>query len=167
MRGDGMPMFLLDVPMLERAAKSSVRVGASAAMRKRLTIKKTRVLVVDDALSVRRSMEQLLGDAGYEVTTANDGFLALDSMRAHPPAILVTDLEMPNLNGLELTKRVREVPQWMSLPVIMITSRATEKHRDMALDAGVDLYLTKPYTDAVLLEHVRNLTAQDATRLLG
>ena len=167
MRGDGKPMFLLDVPMLERAAKSSVRVGASAAMRKRLTIKKTRVLVVDDALSVRRSMEQLLGDAGYEVTTANDGFLALDSMRAHPPAILVTDLEMPNLNGLELTKRVREVPQWMNLPVIMITSRATEKHRDMALDAGVDLYLTKPYTDAVLLEHVRNLTAQDATRLLG
>jgi chemosensory pili system protein ChpA (sensor histidine kinase/response regulator) len=66
-----------------------------------------------------------------------------------------------------LTKRVREVPQWMDLPVIMITSRATEKHRDMALDAGVDLYLTKPYTDAVLLEHVRHLTAQDSTSLLG
>jgi chemosensory pili system protein ChpA (sensor histidine kinase/response regulator) len=123
--------------------------------------------VVDDALSVRRSMEQLLGDAGYEVTTANDGFLALDSMREKPPAILVTDLEMPNLNGLDLTKRVREVPQWMGLPVIMITSRATEKHRNMALEVGVDLYLTKPYTDAALLEHVRALTAQDVSSLLG
>ena len=167
MRGDGKPMFLLDVPSLERATKSSLLTGASLAMRKRLTIKKTRILVVDDALSVRRSMEQLLGDAGYEVTTANDGFLALDSMRENLPAILLTDLEMPNLNGLELTKRVREVPQWMGLPVIMITSRATEKHRDMAMAAGVDLYLTKPYTDAALLENVRALTAQDASSLLG
>ena len=166
MRGDGKPMFVLDVPALERAARSSVRVTASLALRKRLAVKKTRVLVVDDALSVRRSMEQLLQDAGYEVTSANDGFLALDSMRDKQPAIVLTDLEMPNLNGLDLTKRIREVPNFMGMPVIMITSRSSDKHRELALDAGVDLYLTKPYTDATLLEHVRRLTSQDATSLM-
>lgn len=167
MRGDGKPMFVLDVPALERAARSSVRVTASLALRRRLAVKKTRVLVVDDALSVRRSMEQLLEDAGYEVTSANDGFLALDSLRDRPPAIVLTDLEMPNLNGLDLTKRIREVPQFMGLPVIMITSRSSDKHRDMAIQAGVDLYLTKPYTDAALLDHVRRLTAHDATSLMA
>jgi chemosensory pili system protein ChpA (sensor histidine kinase/response regulator) len=167
MRGDGKPMFVLDVPALERAAKSSVRVTASLALRKRMAVKKTRILVVDDALSVRRSMEQLLEDAGYEVTSANDGFLALDSLRDKPPAIVLTDLEMPNLNGLDLTKRIRELPHFMGLPVIMITSRASDKHRDLAMDAGVDLYLTKPYTDAALLEHVRRLLAQDATALMS
>jgi chemotaxis protein histidine kinase CheA/ActR/RegA family two-component response regulator len=166
MRGDGKPMFVLDVPALERAARSNVRVTASLALRKRLAVKKTRVLVVDDALSVRRSMEQLLEDAGYEVTSANDGFLALDSLRDKPPTIVLTDLEMPNLNGLDLTKRIRELPQFMGLPVIMITSRSSDKHRDMAMDAGVDLYLTKPYTDAALLDHVRRLTAHDATSLM-
>jgi chemosensory pili system protein ChpA (sensor histidine kinase/response regulator) len=111
-------------------------------------------------------MQQLLEDAGYDVSTANDGFDALEHMRRSLPALVLTDLEMPNLNGLELTKRIREVPQWMSLPVVMITSRASDKHRDLATEAGVDLYLTKPYTDADLLSQVRRLTAQDASALL-
>ncbi len=165
-RADGKPMFVLDVPALERAAKSSGHVTASLALRRRLAVKRTRVLVVDDALSVRRSMEQLLEDAGYEVTSANDGFQALDSLRAKPPALVLTDLEMPNLNGLDLTRRIRELPQFMGLPVVMITSRASDKHRALAETAGVDLYLTKPYTDATLLEHVRRLTAQDAAALM-
>jgi chemotaxis protein histidine kinase CheA/ActR/RegA family two-component response regulator len=167
MRGDGKPMFVLDVPALERAAHSHLRVGSSLAMRKRLAVKRTRVLVVDDALSVRRSMQQLLEDAGYDVVTANDGFLALDSMREKQPNIVLTDLEMPNLNGLDLTKRIREVPHFMGMPVIMITSRASDKHRDLAHEAGVDLYLTKPYTDAALLEHVRKLSAHDSMALMG
>jgi chemosensory pili system protein ChpA (sensor histidine kinase/response regulator) len=74
---------------------------------------------------------------------------------------------MPNLNGLDLTKRIREIPNFMGLPVVMITSRASDKHRDLAMDAGVDLYLTKPYTDAALLEHVRRLVAQDTAALLS
>jgi chemotaxis protein histidine kinase CheA/ActR/RegA family two-component response regulator len=165
-QGDGRPLFLLDVPSLERAALSTLRVVASSALRRRLAVQRTRVLVVDDALSVRRSMQQLLEDAGYDVSTANDGFDALEHMRRSLPALVLTDLEMPNLNGLELTKRIREVPQWMSLPVVMITSRASDKHRDLATEAGVDLYLTKPYTDADLLSQVRRLTAQDASALL-
>ncbi len=167
LRNDGRPMFLLDVAALERAAQSGAKMGTSLALRKRLAVQRKRVLVVDDALSVRRSMEQLLQDAGYEVVTAADGFLALEVLRNQPPMIVLTDLEMPNLNGLELTKRVRELPQFMGLPVVMITSRASEKHRDMAMDVGVDLYLTKPYTDATLIEHVKRLTSQDASVLLS
>jgi chemosensory pili system protein ChpA (sensor histidine kinase/response regulator) len=136
------------------------------ALRRRMAVQRTRVLVVDDALSVRRSMEQLLEDAGYDVVTAADGFLALEVVRSSTPAIVLTDLEMPNLNGLELTKRLRELPQFMATPIVMITSRASDKHRDLAEAAGVDLYLTKPYTDATLIEHVKRLTSQDAAVLL-
>jgi chemosensory pili system protein ChpA (sensor histidine kinase/response regulator) len=166
LRNDGRPMFLLDVAALERASQSSRRAGASLALRRRMAVQRTRVLVVDDALSVRRSMEQLLEDAGYDVVTAADGFLALEVVRSKTPAIVLTDLEMPNLNGLELTKRLRELPQFMATPIVMITSRASDKHRDLAVEAGVDLYLTKPYTDATLIEHVKRLTSQDVSALL-
>jgi chemosensory pili system protein ChpA (sensor histidine kinase/response regulator) len=166
LRNDGRPMFLLDVPALERGSKSVGRVGTSLTMRRRMAMKRTRVLVVDDALSVRRSMQQLLEDAGYQVDTAADGFLALELVRSTTPAIVLTDLEMPNLNGIDLTKRLRELPQFMGTPIVMITSRASDKHRDLAESAGVDLYLTKPYTDAVLMEHVKRLTAVDASALL-
>ena len=166
LRNDGRPMFLLDVAALERSATAVRRAGSSLAMRRRMAIQRKRVLVVDDALSVRRSMEQLLEDAGYEVITAADGFLALEALRNQTPAIVLTDLEMPNLNGLDLTKRLRELPQFMGMPIVIITSRASDKHRGLAEEAGVDLYLTKPYTDAALIEHVKRLTSQDASALM-
>ena len=165
LRADGRPLFLIDVAELERAARSSVQMVSSSALRRRLAVERTRVLVVDDALSVRRSMQQLLGDAGYDVATAADGFEAIEQIRLKRPSLLLTDLEMPNLNGLELTRRVREVQQWMAMPIVMITSRAGDKHRQIAADAGVDVYLTKPYLDADLLSHVRTLCAADADLL--
>ena len=73
---------------------------------------------------------------------------------------LITDLEMPNLNGLELTRRVREVPHWAGIPVVMITSRTSDKHRGEPARAGVDVYLTKPYQDADLLLQVRSLCSK-------
>ena len=159
LRADGRPLFLLGITDLERAAGSTRRLHASATLRRRREVERTRVLVVDDAWSVRRSMQQLLEDAGYEVATAADGFEALDRLRASPPALVITDLEMPNLNGLELTRRVREVPHWSGIPVVMITSRTSDKHRGEAARAGVDVYLTKPYQDADLLLQVRSLCA--------
>ena len=166
LRADGKPLFLIDVAELERATNESVQMVSSSALRRRLQVERTRVLVVDDALSVRRSMQQLLGDAGYDVATASDGFEAIEQIRLKRPALMLTDLEMPNLNGLELTRRVREVEQWADIPVVMITSRAGDKHRKIANDAGVDVYLTKPYLDADLLAHVRTLCAADTDILL-
>jgi chemosensory pili system protein ChpA (sensor histidine kinase/response regulator) len=107
-------------------------------------------------------MEQLLQDNGYSVALAVDGFDALERIGKEPPAVLVTDLEMPNLNGLELTRRLRSMPQWEALPIVMITSRATDKHRDMAGEAGVDLYLSKPYVDIDLLAHLRRLATNES-----
>ena len=158
LRADGRPLFLMGVADLQRAASAPRRMGNTAALRRRLQIERTHVLVVDDAWSVRRSMQQLLEDAGYEVATAADGYDALDRLRAKTPALVITDLEMPNLNGLELTRRMREIPQWADIPVVMITSRTSTKHRDEGLRAGVNVYLTKPYQDADLLAQVRTLS---------
>ena len=169
LRADGRPLFLLSVSELQRAVSASknakmqghlgTNTASTNALRKRLQVQRTRVLVVDDAWSVRRSMQQLLEDAGYDVATAADGFEALERLRANIPAVVLTDLEMPNLNGLELTRRMQELPQWAAIPVVMITSRTSAKHREEGLKAGVDVYLTKPYQDADLLAQVRSLTA--------
>jgi chemotaxis protein histidine kinase CheA/ActR/RegA family two-component response regulator len=174
LRADGRPIFLLGVSELQRAvnapkkASSSSLTAASsnAAMRKRLQVARTRVLVVDDAWSVRRSMQQLLEDAGYEVATAADGFEALERLRAKVPAVVLTDLEMPNMNGLELSRRMQDIPQWAEIPVVMITSRTSTKHRDEGTKAGVDVYLTKPYLDADLLAQVRTLSAPKTPMLV-
>jgi chemotaxis protein histidine kinase CheA/ActR/RegA family two-component response regulator len=180
LRADGRPLFLLSVPELQRAvnaansaANNAAKQGnrsfsalSKTALRKRLQVERTRVLVVDDAWSVRRSMQQLLEDAGYDVATAADGFEALERLRAKIPAVVLTDLEMPNLNGLELTRRMQEIPQWAGIPVVMITSRTSAKHREEGLKAGVDVYLTKPYQDADLLAQVRRLTAAKSSTLV-
>ena len=171
LRADGRPIFLLGVSELQRAVNAPKKASANttlsiAAMRKRLQVERTRVLVVDDAWSVRRSMQQLLEDAGYEVATAADGFEALERLRTKVPAVVLTDLEMPNMNGLELARRMQDIPQWSAIPVVMITSRTSAKHRDEGLKAGVDVYLTKPYLDADLLAQVRTLSAPKTPMLV-
>jgi chemosensory pili system protein ChpA (sensor histidine kinase/response regulator) len=176
LRVDGRPLFLLSVSELQRAVNAAngalkntsrtLNTASTTALRKRLQVERTRVLVVDDAWSVRRSMQQLLEDAGYDVATAADGFEALERLRTKIPAVVLTDLEMPNLNGLELTRRMQEIPQWAAIPVVMITSRTSAKHREEGLKAGVDVYLTKPYQDADLLAQVRSLTTNKSSGLL-
>ena len=176
LRADGRPLFLLSVSELQRAvnaaknadksSKNALSTVSTAALRKRLQVERTRVLVVDDAWSVRRSMQQLLEDAGYDVATAADGFEALERLRAKAPAVVLTDLEMPNLNGLELARRMKDIPLWAAIPVVMITSRTSAKHRAEGLKAGVDVYLTKPYQDADLLAHVRSLTASKSDTIV-
>ena len=179
LRADGRPLFLLSVSELQRAINAATHsaknapknlgvanTASTAALRKHLQVERTRVLVVDDAWSVRRSMQQLLEDAGYDVAVAADGFEALERLRVKVPAVVLTDLEIPNLNGLELTRRMQEIPKWAAIPVVMITSRTSAKHRDEGLKAGVDVYLTKPYQDADLLAQVRRLTAQKSSTLV-
>ena len=114
-------------------------------------------MVVDDAISVRKAVSQLMGDAGYEVFTARDGFDALQQLQSTAVDVVLTDLEMPQLNGLDLTRQLRQATATQALPIVMITSRSTDKHRQAAQDAGVSHYLTKPYTDADLLGLVRKL----------
>ncbi len=156
---DGRVLFVVDSEQLDLATQSHVGQAAAAALRRRASVQRKRVLVVDDAISVRNAVSQLVSDAGYEVLTARDGFDALQRLKTERVDIVLTDLEMPNLNGLDLTRQLRLRAELQTMPIVMITSRATDKHRQAAFDAGVNLYLTKPYTDGDLLAHVRELLA--------
>ena len=117
------------------------------------------VLIVDDALSVRTSLLQLVQDAGFRAESARDGIDAIDTLRTFRPDVVLTDLEMPNMNGVELTSHIRARDDLKSLPIIMITSRSQDKHRQMAKQAGVDAYFTKPYNDVELLRTIRSSIA--------
>lgn len=114
------------------------------------------MLIVDDSLSVRRSLAQFVADLGTNSQTARDGFEAIHAVSQQCPTLLLVDLEMPRMNGLELTAHLRANEATREVPVIMITSRSTEKHRQMAKSAGVNGYLNKPWSDDDLLSAIRD-----------
>ena len=158
LRPDGGVTFTLDVEALASPGTPWRRVMQQHLSRREPVARK-RVLVVDDAISVRKSLQQLVGDAGYEVLLARDGQDALDVLSQQPVNIVLTDLEMPRLNGLELAQRMRGSPRFASTPIVMITSRSSAKHRALATNAGVDVLLTKPHSEEELLHEVRRLVA--------
>jgi chemosensory pili system protein ChpA (sensor histidine kinase/response regulator) len=112
------------------------------------------VLVVDDSLTVRRVTQRLLVREGYRVSLAKDGEDALEQLAHERPSVILSDIEMPRMDGFEFVRRLRADPQLADLPVIMITSRIAKKHRDLARDLGVRHYLGKPYGDEELLAAV-------------
>ncbi|MEY3252218.1 MAG: hypothetical protein RL227_1191, partial [Pseudomonadota bacterium] len=109
------------------------------------------VLVVDDSLTVRRVTQRLLVREGYRVVTAKDGLDALERLAEERPAVLLSDIEMPRMDGFDLVRNVRSDSRLEGLPVIVITSRIAQKHRDYAEELGVDHYLGKPYSEEELL----------------
>ena len=109
------------------------------------------VLVVDDSLTVRRITQRLLEREGYRVVVAKDGLDGLEKLGTERPAVLLTDIEMPRMDGFDLVRNMRADPELSDLPVIMITSRLAQKHRDYAAELGVDHYLGKPYGEDELL----------------
>jgi chemosensory pili system protein ChpA (sensor histidine kinase/response regulator) len=154
--GDGSVAVNLDLAALlddnVRTAFSTPRTAARAEVEE---TQLPSVLIVDDSLSVRNSLMQMVQDAGYRVACARDGADAVDSIASFKPDVVLTDLEMPNMNGLELTAYIRSREALKDLPVIMVTSRSQEKHRRLAEEAGVNGYVTKPYNDADLLDRIR------------
>lgn len=127
-----------------------------------------RVVVADDSLTVRRALGELLEDAGYAPELARDGLEALLMMERTPPRALLVDLEMPRMNGLELTSHLRRSPQFEHLPIIMITSRTSMMHVEMARESGVTEVLSKPYSDDELLNvlaaAIENAAAMEEAR---
>ena len=115
---------------------------------------KAKALIVEDSISTRRSLAEFMQDLSYEVYTAKDGIEAIEVIKENQPNILLTDLEMPRMNGLELTSHLRANEATKDIPVIMITSRTTEKHIQEAKSIGVNEYLTKPFQEDLLLEKV-------------
>jgi chemosensory pili system protein ChpA (sensor histidine kinase/response regulator) len=117
------------------------------------------VMVVDDSLTVRRVAQRLLEREGYRVVVAKDGQDALELMAQERPRIVLSDIEMPRMDGFDLVRNIRGDVRLRDLPVIMITSRIAQKHRDVASELGVDHYLGKPYSEEELLALVRRYTA--------
>jgi chemosensory pili system protein ChpA (sensor histidine kinase/response regulator) len=117
------------------------------------------VMVVDDSLTVRRVTARLLRRQSMEVLTAKDGVEALTLLDERKPDIMLLDIEMPRMDGYELTRHVRRSERLKDLPIIMITSRTGDKHRDHAMALGVDRFLGKPYQESELLDEINSALA--------
>ncbi|BDT69080.1 sensor histidine kinase RcsC [Comamonadaceae bacterium OS-1] len=119
------------------------------------------VLVVDDSITVRRVTQRLLQREGYRVALANDGLQALERLQEEKPALVLSDIEMPRMDGFDLARNIRSDEALKDLPIIMITSRMAEKHREHARALGVNHYLGKPYPEEELLSLVRRYTTEN------
>jgi chemosensory pili system protein ChpA (sensor histidine kinase/response regulator) len=114
------------------------------------------ILVVDDSITVRRVTQRLLQREGYRVSMAADGLQALERLADEKPTVVLSDIEMPRMDGFDLARNIRSDVRLKDLPIIMITSRIAEKHREHAKELGVDHYLGKPYSEEELLSLVKH-----------
>jgi chemosensory pili system protein ChpA (sensor histidine kinase/response regulator) len=122
----------------------------------------TRVMVIDDSLTVRRLTARLLGRHGYSVITAKDGLDALHELKKGLPDLIILDIEMPRMDGFELTRQLRADPRTANLPIIVVTSRLAEKHQRIAKDLGINAFFGKPYPEDELIACIANLISQEA-----
>jgi len=120
------------------------------------------IMVVDDSLTVRKVTQRLLEREGYQVVLAKDGVDALEQLRDGLPDMMLVDIEMPRMDGFDLTRNVRADERTREIPIIMITSRSADKHRNYAMQLGVNAYFGKPFQEPVLLGAIESLLAQQA-----
>ena len=120
------------------------------------------VMVVDDSLTVRKITGRMLTREGYEFATAKDGVDALQQLQELKPDLILLDVEMPRMDGFEFARNVRADEATKRIPIIMITSRTADKHRNRALELGVNEYMGKPYQEEQLLALIRRYTTEAA-----
>jgi two-component system sensor histidine kinase and response regulator WspE len=158
---DGTPVVILDVEDLVRSLAHVLASGSPA----RLTlgpapapVSRRRILVVEDSITVREVERQLLESAGYSVDVAVDGMDGWNRVRSGGYALVVTDIDMPRMNGFELTHKIKGDPELQRMPVLIVTYKDREADRRRGIDAGADYYLTKSsFADTTLLDAVREL----------
>jgi chemosensory pili system protein ChpA (sensor histidine kinase/response regulator) len=120
------------------------------------------IMVVDDSLTVRKITSRMLLRAGYQVVTATDGVDALEKLaelKGIIPEVMLLDIEMPRMDGFALARELRRDPKTQDMPIIMITSRTADKHREYAMQLGVNTYLGKPYQEDDLLQNIADFVA--------
>ncbi|GIX30924.1 MAG: hypothetical protein KatS3mg124_1396 [Porticoccaceae bacterium] len=164
--GDGRVVVILDLQgLLRDQATAKVLPPLTAeelagrAEREERAPQVPTILVVDDSVTVRKVTSRFLEREGFQVFTARDGVEAMRVLQEVTPDLMLLDIEMPRMDGFEVARLVRSTQRLKELPIIMITSRTGEKHRERALATGVDRYLGKPYQEEVLLREVRDLLA--------
>jgi chemosensory pili system protein ChpA (sensor histidine kinase/response regulator) len=162
--GDGRVVIILDIAALVRA---EWRGRAAPTVVRERADRRTFALVVDDSITVRRVTQRLLERNGMRVLAARDGMDAITLLQEHTPDIILLDIEMPRMDGYEVATHVRNDPRLKDVPIIMITSRAGEKHRARAIELGVDDYLGKPYQESQLIDAIAPLVARRRAALAG
>ncbi|MDD2988513.1 MAG: Hpt domain-containing protein [Zoogloea sp.] len=152
--GDGEIVLILNPVAL--AARSPAGADDGAILQAAVTVpSQPTVMVVDDSLTVRKITGRLLEREGYRVITAKDGVDALEQLLTVRPDVIIADIEMPRMDGFDLTRNIRADVKLKVVPIIMITSRTAEKHKRYAEEIGVNHYLGKPYDEDVLLDLIR------------
>jgi len=117
------------------------------------------VMIVDDSLTVRRITSRLLTREGFDVVAAKDGVDALEILQTETPDVILLDIEMPRMDGFEFTKKIKADARHAGIPFVFIAPRTAEKHRNLAKELGVELYLGKPFQEDELLAHLREMLA--------
>jgi two-component system, chemotaxis family, sensor histidine kinase and response regulator WspE len=141
---DGEPVVLLDTEDLMRGALERERtLGRLQDAEGTASMRRRRVLVVDDSISVRELVRQLLSARGYEVQVAVDGMDAWSKLREWPCDLVVSDVDMPRMDGIELTRSIKQDPRLRSLPVVIVSYRDRPEDRRRGLEVHADAYLTK------------------------
>jgi chemosensory pili system protein ChpA (sensor histidine kinase/response regulator) len=165
--GDGRVVVILDLLATIRVRHAHLlnqlqtRSVSRTALPAELEVERpTLVMVVDDSVTVRKVTSRLLERNGMNVLTAKDGVDAISLLQEHKPDIMLLDIEMPRMDGFEVANLVRHDENLKDLPIIMITSRTGEKHRERAMNIGVNDYLGKPYQESLLLETITKLVAE-------
>ena len=152
---DGRIVLIINpVQLVQHARLAAERATAPAAPAASAAPAAPVIMVVDDSLTVRKITSRLLEREGYHVLTAKDGLDALAQMKDALPDVMLVDIEMPRMDGFDLTRTLRGDPRTRGVPIIMISSRTADKHRTQAAGLGVDVFLGKPYPEAELLHHI-------------
>ncbi len=160
--GDGRVVVILDMGALVRS-EWRARPAETVVLDQR--DRRTLALVVDDSITVRRVTQRLLERNGMRVLTAKDGVDAISVLQENLPDIILLDIEMPRMDGYEVAAHVRNDPRLQEIPIVMITSRVSEKHRARAIELGVNDYLGKPYQESQLLDAMEPLIDRRRTQL--
>ncbi|WP_425878731.1 Hpt domain-containing protein [Acinetobacter sp. TWP2-2-3] len=160
--GDGQVCLILDGQNVARQIQATQRVKQLNDQRdgSRNSNARRLVMIVDDSVTVRKVTSRLLERQGYDIVTAKDGVDAIEQLENVRPDLMLLDIEMPRMDGFEVTNLVRHHDIHRDLPIIMITSRTGEKHRERAFSLGVTHYMGKPFQEAELLANIQQLIAE-------
>lgn len=154
--GDGRVVVILDVaPLVRRHLANPQRPAAPSAASNQRQV--PMVMVVDDSLTMRKVTGRVLERHNFEVVAARDGIEALERLEERVPDLMLLDIEMPRMDGYELATAMRADPRYKDVPIVMITSRSGDKHRQRAFEIGVQRYLGKPYQELDLMRNVYDL----------
>ena len=114
-----------------------------------------KIMIVDNSSSIRLLLKSTLTNAGYDVSTGVDGVDALIKLKTSPVDLVVTDLDMPHMNGLEFVKELREIPTFKFIPIIMLTTVSQEELKIKGKQAGVTCWITKPFKPSTLVKFIK------------